>query len=221
MANRSTQSEYIWWYQGVKWTIIMHPRCNEWHTASMSIYWRLHSRLVYSFNDECPPAINVHWEAHGRYNEPLVSKSNAFLDFVQLAGQLHKCRASISGVATQNCQLQYINWINWTLLSCACSRITAEGTCSNSRWGTVSKADDQWMYWCPAPVGCIIIIIGINLEFMGYHMDECCSCELWIECDIVGNTSQKVMTVKGYMHVQWEPINSLTNIASTTEWSPG
>ena len=68
--------------------------------------------LLMVYNDECPSAINVHWEAHGRYNEPLVSKSNAFLDFVQLAGQLHKCRASISGVPTQNCQLQHINWIN-------------------------------------------------------------------------------------------------------------
>ena len=233
----STQSEYIGWYQGVDWTIIMHPRCNEWHTASLSIYWRLQSRLAYSFNDECPPAINIHWEAHGRYNEPLVSKSNAFLDFVQLAGQLQVSKWNESGFRPPLCtyrlnwarrtswgwwddwddtvlqtqdskykpwrfeaehatsrsrrlptiltftrgwgrnifsffqtaeignrsELQHINWINWTLLSWACSRITAAGTCSNSWWGTVSKADDQWMYWCPAPVGCIII--GIN--FLG------------------------------------------------------
>ena len=63
----------------------------------MTIYWRLHSRLVYSFNDECPSAINVHWEAHGRYNEPLVSKSNAFLNFVQLAGQLHNAEQASVG----------------------------------------------------------------------------------------------------------------------------
>ena len=96
-------------------------------------------------------------------NDPFVSKSNAFLDFVQSAGQLHKCRASISRVHKQNCQLQHMNWINWTLLSCACSRVTAAGTCSNSRWG-ISKADDQWidtrMYWCLASVGCILI--GMN-----------------------------------------------------------
>ena len=107
------------------------------------------------------------WEAHGRYNDPFVSKPNAFLDFFQSLGQLQKFIASISGLPTQNCQLQHMNWINWTLLSCACSRITAAGTCSNSRWGTVSKADDQWidtrMYWCPASVGCIII--GMN--FLG------------------------------------------------------
>ena len=94
-----------------------------------------------------------------------------------------------------------MNWINWTLLSCTCNRLTATGTCSNSRWGTVSKADDQWidtkMHWCPVSVGCIIMginFLGISGLSHGWMWLLWAVDRMWYYV----NTAQKGMTVKSY-----------------------
>ena len=95
-----------------------------------------------------------------------------------------------------------MSWINWTLLSCACSRITAAGTCSYSRWG-ISKADDQWidtrMYWCSASVGCRIM----EMNFLGFFWLP--HGWMWLVWAVdrmwyCVNTAEKVMRVKGYAH---------------------
>ena len=64
MANRSTQSKFIWWYQGVHCTISMHSRCNEDVTKRVideCPFTEDNTASWFSYSiDECPSAINVH-----------------------------------------------------------------------------------------------------------------------------------------------------------------